>query len=354
MDATTKAHKIGGPLSTRQINIGVIGLGRMGQVYADHVARQVENARLVAIADPRAEVRDQFLARLGGVTAYAHYSDLLQHADLQGVIIATPTSTHPEIVIAAAQAGKAIFCEKPTSLSLASTDEMLGAVEAARVIFQVGFMRRFDDGYVEARHKIESGVIGQPVTIRSIGRDPFPTSLEFANPAVSGGLIVDMAIHDFDALRWLMADEIERVYAESAALVYPELQTVGDVDNAQIVLRFEHGGLGNVEVSRTAVYGYDIQCEVVGAKGTLQIGYLRQTPILTLTREGVSHDVVPHFPQRFGKAYTRQIEHFVECVVNDTVPQVSGADGRAALQIALAATCAQREGRIVYVNSVQP
>jgi scyllo-inositol 2-dehydrogenase (NAD+) len=257
------------------------------------------------------------------------------------------------VVIAAAKAGKAIFCEKPTSLSLTTTDEMIAAVEAAGVIFQVGFMRRFDEGYVEAKRKIDEGIIGRPVTIRSIGRDPFRTSLEFANPAVSGGLIVDMAIHDFDAVRWLMGAEVERVYTETAALVYPELQTVGDVDNAQIVLRFQNGALGNVEVSRTAVYGYDIQCEVVGEKGTLQIGYLRQTPILTLTKEGVSHDVVPHFPQRFGKAYTKQIEHFVDCIVENRLPMVGAADARAALQIGLAATRSQHEGRVVQVASVQ-
>src|SRR5258708_6541505 len=354
MIATTKADRAAGMLGAKRANIGVIGLGRMGQVYGNHIAQQVENANLVAIADPRADARDQFQARQAAVKTYEDYHDLLKDGDLQGAIIATPTSTHREIVIAAAQAGKAIFCEKPTSLSLATTDEMLGAVEAAGVIFQVGFMRRFDEGYIEARRKIDAGVIGRPVTIRSIGRDPFRTSLEFANPAVSGGLIVDMAIHDFDVLRWLMGDEVDRVYTESAALVYPELQEVGDVDNAQVVLRFEKGALGNVEVSRTAVYGYDIQCEVVGEKGTLQIGYLRQTPILTLTREGVSHDVVPHFPQRFGKAYTKQIEHFVDCIVSDKTPIVSGVDGRAALQIALAATLSQHEGRVVQVKSVQP
>ncbi|HLY28461.1 MAG TPA: inositol 2-dehydrogenase [Aggregatilineales bacterium] len=352
MIATTEGQKASGTARTTAANIGVIGLGRMGQVYANHVAKQVENANLVAIADPRVEVRDEFKARLGTIVAYDDYHDLLNEADLQGVIIATPTSTHREIVIAAAQAGKAIFCEKPTSLSLATTDEMIAAVDSAGVIFQVGFMRRFDEGYVEARRKIDEGVIGRPVTIRSIGRDPFRTSLEFANPAVSGGLIVDMAIHDFDVLRWLMGDEVERVYTESAALVYPELQTIGDADNVQVVLRFKNGALGNVEVSRTAVYGYDIQCEVVGEKGTVQIGYLRQTPILTLTKEGVLHDVVPHFPQRFGKAYTKQIEHFVECIVNDKTPMVSGADGRAALQIALAATISQREGRVVQVQSI--
>lgn len=335
-----------------KVGIGVIGLGRMGQVYATHTARQIENARLVAVADLDREVLNRFAAQLPQVKTFSDYRDLLADPQIQGVIVASPTSTHRDVVIAAAQAGKAIFCEKPLALTLAETDEIIEAVRLADVPLQVGFMRRFDRGYAEAKRKIEAGVIGQPVMVRSIGRDPYRTSLEFANPAVSGGLIVDMAIHDFDCLRWLMDDEIQRVYTEVAALVYPELLDVGDVDNAQIAVRFNGGGLGNVEVSRTAIYGYDIRCEVVGAKGTIEIGYLRQTPILVLTKEGVTHDVVPHFPQRFGPAYTAQIEHFVECLLYDRQPAVTAADARAALQACLAATRSQQEGRVIYVDEV--
>ncbi|HEX2619375.1 MAG TPA: Gfo/Idh/MocA family oxidoreductase, partial [Phototrophicaceae bacterium] len=144
-----------------------------------------------------------------------------------------------------------------------------------------------------------------------------------------------------------------RVYTEVSSLVYPELLEVGDVDNAQISLKFHNGGLGNVEVSRTAIYGYDIQCEIVGAKGTLQVGYLRQTPLLMLNKAGVSHDVVPHFPERFGGAYTRQIEHFIDCLVQQKAPDVTPEDARAALQIGIAATISQHEERVVYVNEVQ-
>ncbi|GAB4509999.1 MAG: scyllo-inositol 2-dehydrogenase [Anaerolineae bacterium] len=337
----------------KKINIGVLGLGRMGQVYGYHVAHQIEQASLVAIADPRAEVTSQFSDRVKDVATYSSYQELLAHPDLHAVIVATPTHTHHEIVIAAAEAGKAIFCEKPTALTLSATDEMLAAVTRAGVIFQVGFMRRFDEAYADAKRKIDAGVIGQPVVIRSIGRDPRRTSLEFANPAVSGGLIMDMGIHDFDQMRWLMDDDVERVYTEVASLVYPELTTVGDVDNAMINMRFMRGGLGNVEVSRTAVYGYDIQCEVVGSEGTLQIGYLRHTPVLVLNREGVHHDVVPHFPERFGPAYTRQIEHFADCVANDRTPIVTPEDARAALQVSLAAIRSQHEGRVVYVSEIE-
>ncbi len=335
-----------------KIGIGVIGLGRMGQVYATYSAGQLADANLVAVADMREEIVNSFADRVGNAKSYTDYHDLLADPNVQAVIVTTPTSTHRDVVIEAAAAGKAIFCEKPTALTLAATDEMIAAVEKAHVMFQVGFMRRFDAGYAAAKHHIEAGEIGDPVVIRSIGRDPFRTSLEYANPAVSGGLILDMGIHDFDLLRWLMGDEVQRVYTEVASLVYPELETVGDVDNAMMSLRFERGGLGNVEVSRTANYGYDIQTNVIGTKGALQIGYLQETPVLILTPEGARHDVVPHFPQRFGAAYTAQIAHFVECLRDNKSPSVTPKDARAALQIGIAATRSQHEGRVVYVNEV--
>jgi scyllo-inositol 2-dehydrogenase (NAD+) len=335
-----------------KIGIGVIGLGRMGRVYAYHTARQIEGAALVAVADPNKDTIDQLVSQVSGVQTFTDYHALLASPSVEAVIIASPTSTHCDVAIAAAQAGKAIFCEKPLALSLKATDEIIEAAHKAGVPLQAGFMRRFDQGYAEAKRKIDAGVIGQPVTIRSIGRDPFRTSLEFANPTVSGGLIVDMAIHDFDSIRWLMEDEVQRIYTETASLVYPELLDVGDVDNAMINIRFERGGLGNIEVSRTAIYGYDIRCTVVGAAGTIEIGYLRETPIQVMTRDGVTHDVVSHFPQRFGKAYTAQIEHFVECLLHDRPPLVTAVDARAALQACLAATISQHEGRVVYVNEV--
>jgi inositol 2-dehydrogenase len=331
-----------------KIGVGVIGLGRMGRVYASYVASQIEGADLVAVADSSAEARAAF----SSTTTYADYHDLLGNPNVQGVIIATPTSTHEAVVIAAAQAGKAIFCEKPTALTLAATDNMIAAVEKQGVLFQVGFMRRFDKHYAAAYARIQAGAIGTPIVARSIGRDPFRTSLEFANPDISGGLIVDMAIHDFDIVRWMMGADIERVYTEAATLKYPELQGVGDVDNAMINLRFVGNQVGNIEVSRTAGYGYDIRATVVGTEGTLEIGYLQETAVLLLNKSGSQHDIVPYFQERFGPAYTAQIVHFVECLRAGKAPSVNQIDARAALQGALAATRSQHEGRVVALSEV--
>lgn len=334
------------------INIGVIGLGRMGRIYSNHIARNVGDARLMAVASRTPEVAAN-VAQLGdGVKVYADYQDLLADLAVDGVIVATLTHTHHDIVISAAKAGKAIFCEKPVALTLAETDAMLAAVENAGVLFQVGFMRRFDKGYAAAKRQIEAGAIGTPIVAHSISRDPKCPDAEWADPVASGGLILDLAIHDFDILRWLMNDEVERVYAEDGLLTCTELAQVGDIDNVVICLRFARGGIGNVEACRNAQYGYDIRCEIRGTEGTLQVGYLRETPVLTLTRQGSCHDIVPWFQERFSLAYGAQIDHFVQCIQRQESPAAGPADARAALQISLAAIQSQQEARPVTVADV--
>jgi predicted dehydrogenase len=228
---------------------------------------------------------------------------------------------------------------------------MLQTVAATGVFFQMGFQRRFDSGYVAAKEKIEAGAIGSPVLLISTSRDPYPPPVEFCDPKVSGGLIADMGIHDFDVARMFMG-EVRSVYAVGGALAYPELKAVGDIDNAIINLVFENGTLGVVELSRNAVFGYDIRAEIWGTKGSVQIGYFRQTPILVMTGQGITHDVVPHFMQRFERAYLAQIQDFVDNVLEDRAPRVTGADAVAALRISLAATKSCQENRPVQVSEI--
>jgi scyllo-inositol 2-dehydrogenase (NAD+) len=333
------------------LHIGVIGLGRMGRLYADHIARAIDAARITAVCDSRSDIAQDVAARLPGARAYTHYQDLLDDRSIHAIIVVTPTSTHASIVQAAAAAGKAIFCEKPTALTLEETDQMAAAIAKAGVPIQIGFMRRFDTGFAAARQKIQQGVIGRPVTVRSIGRDATRTSLSFADPATSGGILIDMGIHDIDTCRWLMEDEFEQVYTTAGALVYPELAEVGDVDNAMVLANFSRGGLGYIEVSRTAHYGHDVYCEIVGTHGTLRIGRLDNTPILVLTANQVCHDILADFLQRFGPAYAAQIEAFVACIVQEKQPSVGIQDARAALQVCLAATRSQHTGKPVRVDA---
>lgn len=330
-----------------RVPVGVIGLGRMGQIYSRHLAQTIAEARLVFVSDVLEDRARALASELGVESWSTDYRELLASPAVEAVFVTSPTSTHREVVVAAAEAGKAIFCEKPIALTLEDTDQMLAAVDKAGVMFQVGFMRRYDAGYQAAKRQIEAGTIGKPVTFKSVGRDPFCPDLNYARPDVSGGLILDMAIHDFDLARWLMADEVKRVYAEGGTLAFPQLNTVGDIDNAVINLLFERGALGNVEVSRNAMYGYDIRTEILGTEGGLNIGYYQQTPLLILTRQGICHDMVPYIIERFGPAYQAQAKDFVERVMRDQPPAVTGADARAALVIGLAATRSFKEARPV-------
>jgi scyllo-inositol 2-dehydrogenase (NAD+) len=333
------------------LNVGVIGLGRMGSLYARNLAQRVTNARLVAMADQKADLREQFAGEFGGVKVYANHLDLLQDKDVEAVAIITSTSTHKQVVMDAAACGKAIFCEKPMALSLADAYEMLHAVESAGVFFHVAFQRRFDTGYVAAKKKVDDGVIGDPVVIACISRDPFRPPLEFCDPKMSGGLIADMGVHDFDLGRMFMG-EVATVSAVGGTLAYPEMKSVGDIDNALVNMVFENGSLGTVQLSRNAVFGYDIRTEIWGTKGSLQIGYFRHTPVLVMTQEGITHDVVPHFMQRFEGAYLTQIQDFVDRVRRAEAPSLTAADAIAAMRISLAATMSCREGRMVRVSEV--
>ena len=336
-----------------QINLGVIGLGRMGRLYAHTLATQVAGVRLVAAADPHAEARAIVAGEFKVPHVVATAEELIARPEVDAVVIATPTSTHHTLVIAAAAAGKAIFCEKPLALTRAATLAALEAVARAGVPLQVGFMRRFDAAYLKAKALIDEGRIGQPVTIKAVGRDPFCPRPEFADPAKSGGLILDMGIHDFDLARWLMGSEVARVSTEGALLVCDTLKAVGDIDNAVVNLRFANGALGNVEVSRNAFYGYDIRTEVLGTEGAINIGAYQQTAVLLLTREGAQHDITPYLMERFGAAYRAQMQHFVECLREGRAPAVGGADALAAFEIGLAATRSYQEDRPVALDEVR-
>ncbi len=333
------------------LNIGVIGLGRLGRVYAEDLAQRVPNANLVAVADKRADLARTFAQEFGVPRWYESHHDLLDDEEIAAVAVLTSTSTHAEVVMDAAKRGKAIFCEKPISISLDEAERMRQVVRDTGVFFQMGFQRRYDAGYREAKKKVEAGIIGDPVLLVSTSRDPFRPPLEFCDPKVSGGLITDMGIHDFDVARMFMG-EVKKVHAVGGVLAYPEMRSVGDIDNAIVDMVFESGALGVVNLSRNSVFGYDIRAEIWGTKGSLQIGYFRETPILVMTKEGITHDVVPHFMQRFEKAYLAQISDFVERVKSDTGPSITGADAVAALRVSLAATASVREGRPVEVSEI--
>lgn len=336
----------------RDLHIAIVGLGRMGKIYARTIG-ETEGARLHAVATVEVASEADFLAYFDVPHLFEDASKVFHLDDVDAVIIATPTDTHPELVREAAAAGKAVFCEKPLALTLEDTRSMIDSVARFGVPLQVGFMRRYDPAYLDAKAAIAAGRIGRPVTFKSIGRDPFCPRPDFADPSQSGGLIVDMGIHDMDLARWLMGAEVDRVTAEATLLVCDDLRAVGDVDNAVINLRFDNGAIGNVEVSRNAFYGYDIRTEVLGSKAAVRIGGDDLTTQGVLSPSDTSDDDGGYLVRRFGTAYRAQVRDFVSCVRDGRVPACTGEDARAAFEISLAATYAARTGEPVTLDAVR-
>jgi scyllo-inositol 2-dehydrogenase (NAD+) len=337
----------------KRLNVGVIGVGRLGRVYARDLAGRIPETRLVAVADILGDLAREVAAEFDVPKSYDDAFALIDDPAVEAIVIVTPTHVHREHAIAAAHKGKPTFCEKPPALSLAEIAEMKTAIDTSGTFFQMGFMRRFDPGYAAAKKQIDAGRIGQPLVFKATSRDPFRPSLEYANPASSGGMLIDMGIHDFDLARWFMGD-VRTVSAIGATIAYPELATVGDIDNAIASLTFTSGKLGVVDLTRSGIYGYDISTEILGLEGTIRIGYLRETPIIVMTKaNGVSHDTVPYFMERFRDAYTNQLQNFAQNVLGDRPAPITIADGLEALRVGVAATRARESGATVAVADVK-
>jgi predicted dehydrogenase len=330
-----------------RLRIAVVGLGPMGLVHVSNVAR-LPNVRLHAVGSRRPDIAQKVAQRYQADRFYTDYNQLFSDSDLDAVVIATGCLEHPEHIIQAAQHSLHIFTEKPIAFSLEAIDRTLAAVEEAGVYLQVGFMRRFDPGYTAAKKKIDEGAIGRPVMFKAVSRDPFwPEKQDGPGYNMT---FLDLGVHDFDLARWLMGDEVSEVYALGRVLVYPKLTEFGDVDNAVVSLSFKNGALGNVDFSRNARYGYDIRTEVLGDEGSLLIGGLQQTPLSVLSRDGVTHDVFPWYPQRFADGFAAELVAFVDALQAGHAPQPGGLDGRRATQIGLACVESWRSGQPVSVK----
>jgi myo-inositol 2-dehydrogenase/D-chiro-inositol 1-dehydrogenase len=310
----------------------------MGRIHAANLAWRCPSARLVGITDADAAVAAQVGAELD-VPALPSYDDLLSEVD--AVAVATPTGTHAELVIRAAGAGRAVFCEKPVSLDRQTTVDTLAAVRAAGVPLQVGFHRRYDPDWVAATARIKAGELGEVYLFRTSLRDMRSPKPEFL--AGSGGFFVDVTIHDLDTARW-MVGEIVEVGAHGAALSDPGFAELGDIDTALVTLRFESGALGVIDNSRSAGYGYECSTEVVGSAATVRIANPPRHQYRWLTPGQAAAPLVRDFEQRYPWAYAAEIESFARSVLDGVPPRITGADALAAFDLACAADRAWRTG----------
>ncbi len=325
------------------VRIGIVGLGRLGRRHAENLASRVAGARLVAAASPVAEERAWAEKTLNGVATYASLPDLLQHPDLDAVWLVTPTSLHADQTIAAIRARKHVFCEKPLALDTADCDRAIAiAAEHPGQVVMVGFMRRFDPAYAEAKRRIDAGDLGKVFAIRCVSEDPVDPGGFFIRFApTSGGIFLDCCIHDVDLVRWMLGGaKPVSVAAVGSRILTPALEACGDVDTASAIVAFEGGALADFTVTRTSHRGYEASMTVVGSRATLEIG--RGVPKLPLTleldgRRSVAGQV--DFFDRFGEAFLHEACAFVEAVRSGGRSPLSLEDAREATRLA----CAMRE-----------
>lgn len=333
-----------------EIRIGVIGAGRIGKIHAENLATRIPGAKVICIADVDLSAAQQLAERLHVPEATDDYHKVLDDPSIQAVAICSSTDTHARLVVEAAKAGKHIFCEKPIDLELAKIDAALKAVDEAGVKLQIGFNRRFDPNFHKIHDMVAEGKIGTPHILRITSRDPAPPPVSYVK--VSGGMFLDMTIHDFDMARYLFGD-VREVYAAGAVLVDPGIGEAGDIDTAVVTLHFENGAIGTIDNSRKAVYGYDQRVEAFGSGG--MVTSLNNTPDADIysNAEGV-HSAKPlyFFLERYMDSFIAEMRAFVESIRNNTTPPVTGLDGRAPVLIGMAAKKSCLEHRPVAIREV--
>jgi myo-inositol 2-dehydrogenase/D-chiro-inositol 1-dehydrogenase len=334
----------------KKVNIAAIGTGRMGSVHVRNLVRYIPDANLVAICDIRLEVAKAVADELGIERVVKDYHELLADKNIDAILIATSTDTHAFIIKDVAAAGKHIYCEKPLALDLASIDDALAVVRKAKVKLQVGFNRRFDKSFKRVREIVASGEIGRPCILRITNRDPEFPAMEFLR--VSGGMFLDMTIHDFDMARFLVG-EVEEIYATGSALLKPELNEFGDIDTNVVTLKFANGAVGAIDNSRKAVYGYDQRLEVFCSNGTAMAENESVSTIVKGDTQGFHSAPPPYFfMQRYAPCYIEEVRQFIECVRDDKPTPTTGEDGRIAVALGHAAWKSLRENRPVIVSEI--
>ena len=314
-------------------NIGLLGCGRIGQVHAGSLQR-IDTARVAAVADAFPDAASALGARTGAQVMTT--DEIIADASIDAVVIGTPTDTHFDLIKASARAGKAIFCEKPVDMSADRIRELIKLVDAAGVPFLTGFNRRFDAGFAAVQARIAAGEIGAVELVTILSRDPSPPPVSYIKG--SGGLFRDMMIHDFDMARFLLGEEVVRVYATGSALIDPAIGAAGDVDTAVAVLTTASGRICQISNSRRATYGYDQRVEVHGSLGLIKANNVPENNVEFASGAGFRSAPAQHFfLERYAGAYRAEMMHFIDCLGSGAAPSPGIRDGLAAQLIADAA-----------------
>jgi myo-inositol 2-dehydrogenase / D-chiro-inositol 1-dehydrogenase len=335
----------------KKLQIGIIGAGRIGRVHAETLAFRLPEAAPVMISDSNVDVATQVAERCGILRSVQNNDEILANPAIDAVLICSPTGTHADLVVQAARAGKHIFCEKPIDHSLAKIDLALREVARAGVKFQIGFNRRFDANFARVRAAVVHGEIGVPHLMHIISRDPGPPPISYIR--TSGGIFLDMTIHDFDMARFLVGDEVESVYTAGGVRVDPEIGKAGDLDTVLIVLHFKNGVIGTIDNSRKAVYGYDQRVEILGSRGAIATENCYPNQAILSTESAIQRDLpLNFFMDRYTESFVAELQAFVRAVLQNKATPVNGMDGRAAVVMGLAARKSYDERRLVRLEEV--
>lgn len=334
----------------RNIRFGMAGLGRLGYRHAENIAFKTPGAELAAVCSIGRQDLERAALSFPGAARYSDYGEMLKHRGLDAIFICTPSGLHVAQIEAALAAGYHVFSEKPLGVTVAECEHAERVVAAhPDQVFMLGFMRRYDPPYVYAREQIDAGRIGKPFMVRSYGLDPealVEGAIRYAPH--SGGIFLDMAVHDIDLANWYLGGVPESVWAIGGAFAHPEFAEFGDCDNACAMFQYRDGSMAFLYVSRTAPHGYHIETEIIGTKGTLRVSPVPQKNLVQIfNSDGVLQECVGGFLERFEVAYLAELHEFVACIREGRKPGVRAEDGTAATRIAFAATESYREGRIV-------
>jgi myo-inositol 2-dehydrogenase/D-chiro-inositol 1-dehydrogenase len=335
----------------RKLRIGVIGAGRIGRVHSETVAYTLPEAELVSITDLDHGAAESVAARCRIPTVAQSSREILADDRVDAVLICSSTATHAELITEAAHAGKHIFCEKPIAHDLEQIDAALDAVGRARVRLQIGFNRRFDANFARVRRAVETGEIGSPRLMHIVSRDPAPPPISYVK--ASGGMFLDMTIHDFDMARFLIGQEVEEIYVSGGVMVDPEIGRAGDLDTALMLLRFSNGVLATIDNCRQAAYGYDQRVEILGSRGKISTENCYPNEATISTASEVRRDLPLHFfLERYRDSFAAELRAFVDAVISGRETLVTGADGRIPVVMGLAARRSYDEKRPVRLSEI--
>jgi myo-inositol 2-dehydrogenase/D-chiro-inositol 1-dehydrogenase len=333
------------------LRFGVLGAGRIGKIHIENLVNRIPGAEVVALSDVFQDELAAVAARFNVSRTFADYKEVLGLPEVDAVVICTPTDTHYQMILDAAAAGKHIFCEKPIDLAIGRIGEINQAVAECGVQLMVGFNRRFDPSFRKVQEMIGAGKIGKPHVLRITSRDPAPPPETYIR--ASGGIFLDMTIHDFDMARYLVGSEVIEVYARATVLVDPVFERAGDWDTALVTLTFQNGAVGAIDNSRKAVYGYDQRVEVFGSEGMVTVTNNTPDSHIHLDRTG-THSALPlnFFMERYTESYRNEMQAFVDAIQAGKPVPVDGHDGLMAVVTGLAAIQSAKENRPVKLDEI--